>query len=154
MSKLEEIIEEFGDAWDRHVTFKKYKFQMVYINEDIPALFVRDKISRIAVILHLDDFDMYQIRHSDDSDEEPATIERSVTVNYFGTILVPLKANFGGNPRWLHRIELGLNRDDYVAITNFRFADIKKKGLGRAVRYLRSEGFLPSRKEMRRCKEN
>lgn len=34
------------------------------------------------------DLRAFPIRHSDDDDSEPATLERSVTVNHYGTFLV------------------------------------------------------------------
>lgn len=49
----------------------------------------------------------YDIRYSDHDDSVPATIESSVRVDYFGTIIVNEPLNFGGS--------------DYIEITDWNF---------------------------------
>jgi hypothetical protein len=51
----------------------------------------------------------YSIRHRDDDDSVPVTIEACVVVNYFGTLIVNAPLDFGGS--------------DHIAIIGWSFND-------------------------------
>ncbi|MFI3294187.1 MAG: LPD28 domain-containing protein [Rikenellaceae bacterium] len=61
----------------------KQSFEKIEINNR-EALFTNDRIDRSQVP---QGYYAYDIRHDDDDDREPATIEPTVDVNHFGTIL-------------------------------------------------------------------
>ncbi len=61
----------------------KQTFEKIEINNR-EALFTNDRIDRSQVP---QGYYAYDIRHDDEDDREPATIEPTVNVNRFGTIL-------------------------------------------------------------------
>lgn len=74
--------------------------------EIITCLLIEERIDKSSLP---DKWIAYDIRHSDDDDSIPATIENNVTVNFFGTILV---SN-----------ELDLKEAGYIHINDYCYCD-------------------------------
>ena len=84
-------------------TKTKETFDKIEIN-GVEALFTNGRIDRQRVP---QGYFCYDIRHSDDDDSEAATIEPSVTVNHYGTILT--------------REQIGMTKNNYTPIYEINF---------------------------------
>lgn len=75
--------------------------------QEIEGIFVDIRLNRNSLNVGQK---AYDIRSSDCNDSKPATIENSVSVNWFGTLITKTTLSFPNN-------------DEYLQIVNFSFTD-------------------------------
>ena len=64
----------------------------------------------------------YGVRHSDDDDSVPSTIEPSATVNYFGSLIVDSPLDFRGNDH-IDITEWGFDEDEELSDSLKQYLD-------------------------------
>lgn len=64
----------------------------------------------------------YGVRHSDDDDSVPCTIEPSVSVNYFGALIVDKPLDFGGKDH-INITEWGFDEDEELSESLKQYLD-------------------------------